>query len=134
MQYTNQYQFNLIESGDHFSAEPLNENAEKMEEVLGALQQKIGEYFVFGSYTGDGTSDRFIDLGFTPRFVLIMSAYPSNDSTIGLVFFLNAEYGFIVSNTNQNIATVAYISDGGFVARTTPVNTKGTTCYYLALK
>ena len=145
MQQTNQYQFNLIESGDTFSPQPLNENMEKVEATLASqqenlnaakkeLQQKIGDYLIFGSYVGDDKTNRFIDLGFTPRFVLIMGSYPGTDGTLGIVAFLNAEYGFIVSNTNQNIATVAHISEGGFVARTSPVNTKGYTSYYLALK
>ena len=34
MQQTNQYKLNLIESGDHFSPIPLNENAQKVEDVL----------------------------------------------------------------------------------------------------
>ena len=47
MQQTNQYKFNLIESGDQFSPAPLNENAQKVEnafkaqnDALGALQTK----------------------------------------------------------------------------------------------
>ena len=59
MQQTNQYKFNLIESGDQFSPAPLNENMEKVEEVLGELQQKIafaGNCKKFtGTYVGTGT-------------------------------------------------------------------------------
>ncbi len=61
MQQTNQYKLNLIESGDTFSAQPINENTEKLEGALLAQVQAIedakasGLQVVTGSYTGTGT-------------------------------------------------------------------------------
>lgn len=59
MQHTNQYQFNLIESGDGFSAQPLNENAEKMETALAEQAETIAQCgncsVGVGTYTGTGT-------------------------------------------------------------------------------
>ena len=77
MQHTNQYQFNLIESGDTFSPQPLNENAEKMEQALAeqalALSSQIK--FKVGTYTGTGTlgstGKTVIKFPFDPKFVLI---------------------------------------------------------------
>lgn len=70
MQHTNQYQFNLIESGDAFSAEPLNENAEKMEEALKGLSDQA--HVVSGSYTGTGSSGGLtVTVGFNPKLVII---------------------------------------------------------------
>lgn len=82
MQYTNQYQFNLIESGDTFSAAPLNENAEKMEEALETLNQSIeaaksaGLQVATGSYTGTGTygssNKNTLTFSFRPMVVIVM--------------------------------------------------------------
>ena len=44
MQQTNQYQLNLIESGDTFSAAPLNENAETVAAVLANHEETLAEH------------------------------------------------------------------------------------------
>ena len=85
MQHTNQYQFNLIESGDTFSPQPLNENAEKMEQALAAAKAEAAAAtqalaatvpkITMGSYTGKGTSGQenknSLTFGFKPYAVLV---------------------------------------------------------------
>lgn len=79
MQHTNQYQFNLIESGDNFSAQPLNENAEKMETALAEQAETIAQCgnckIFYGEYIGDGaygrTVTRQITFPFIPKIVIV---------------------------------------------------------------
>ena len=43
MQQTTKYQFKLIEGSDDFSPQPLNDNAEKVEEALQALETSVAQ-------------------------------------------------------------------------------------------
>ena len=45
------------------------------EYVEGAISDGIANAIVCGAYTGDGTASQFIELGFTPRAVLVMSRW-----------------------------------------------------------
>ncbi len=73
MQQTEKYQFNLIETSDTFSPDPLNENMEKAEQALSAeaaaLDSRVtvleAHKIVAGYHAGTG----FVDLGFTPAAV-----------------------------------------------------------------
>ena len=90
MQHTNQYQFNLIESGDTFSPQPLNENAEKMEQALaehadiltGQLKCATGTYKGNGKY-GE-TKPTVLQVEFKPLFAMV---FTPNDAfrVIGVV-------------------------------------------------
>ena len=87
MQHTNKYQLDLIETSDTFSPAPLNENMQKVEAALltkaqaadhAALDQRVqvleGHKVVSGIYIGNGVggmNGQFIDLGFTPRAVIV---------------------------------------------------------------
>ena len=69
MQQTSKYQFNLVDTTDDFSPEPLNQNMEKVEEALkgqaAALEAAKGEFPVvrLGSYTAaTATVDASFDL------------------------------------------------------------------------
>ena len=118
MKYTKNHQFNLIETTDTFSPEPLNQNMETLEQALSelagrndtgdaqaaALAKRIttleGHYFTVGTYTGNG-SEMTINLGFTPKCVIIGD--PTN--TVVLIS------GFSVSIGNNKAAE---IRTGGF--------------------
>lgn len=88
MKYTEKHKFNLIETTDTFSPEPLNQNMETLEQALGelagrndagdaqaaALAKRIttleGHYFAVGTFKGSG-GDQTVSVGFPPKFVLI---------------------------------------------------------------
>ena len=87
MQQTEKYQFNLIETSDTFSPDPLNENMEKLEAALdavtahadagdAALDARLrvfeAKHFVIEGYTGDGTANREFMLGFDPQMAIIV--------------------------------------------------------------
>ena len=88
MQQTTKYQFKLIEGSDDFSPQPLNDNVEKVEEVLGDMEDAMADAleemetavgaayspdnkpYVMGTYTGNGYR-KTIEIGFKPSAVLI---------------------------------------------------------------
>ena len=86
MQQTETYKLNLIESDDPFSPEALNDNARTVEAALVAkadaaqLARVEGSVetvstavpkFACGSYSGDSTKNRKIELGFMPKMVYL---------------------------------------------------------------
>ena len=85
MQQTTKYQFKLIEGSDDFSPQPLNDNVEKVEEELVALDAAVNTaqstadtaqaaasmvHYVIGTYTGSN-ADITINVGFKPGFLII---------------------------------------------------------------
>ena len=67
---TQRYNLHLWEPGDDFLREEFNANFAALD---GAVGGKCG--LVMGTYTGDGAESRFIDLGFTPRAVILCNEY-----------------------------------------------------------
>lgn len=87
MNTTTHLALNMPELNDPVDITQLNHNME-------VLDQKVyPNATVTGSYVGDGTQDRFINLGFTPRAVLLCSAagrmgyyYNGSEFTYGGLF------------------------------------------------
>lgn len=118
MKQTQQHQFNLIETTDTFSPEPLNQNMETLEQALSelagrndagdaqaaALAKRVtaleGHYFRTGTFTGNG-GEQTVYLGFTPRCVII------GDYQSTCVLISNVTFHF--GNTKA-----AEIREGGF--------------------
>jgi len=74
-QKTPRYGLHKWEPDDDFLREEFNENFQFLEDEIPRL--------VFGKYTGDGTTERFIDLGFPPRAVFVYTADGAVTSTNG---------------------------------------------------
>ena len=95
MQQTTKYQFKLIEGSDDFSPQPLNDNVEKVEEVLEDMAETVeavqstadaafcptNKSYVVGSYMGNNGT-KTIELGFCPSF-LIISGDGGSTSLVG---------------------------------------------------
>ena len=86
MQQTSKYKLNKPGVDDPIAIVPLNENMDKLEGALTALEgsdaalsQRItvleaGQLRIaVGSYTGDGSASKTISLGFTPKAVCLSS-------------------------------------------------------------
>ena len=117
MQQTETYKLNLIESSDPFLPDALNENTQKIEEVV---QEKLGEMdarvtvlegfkFASGFYTGTGGAQT-IELPFSPVAVLtplatrgapILSVKGRTAPERGL---RPVENGFIVDQYSNDVA------------------------------
>lgn len=146
MQYTNQYQFNLIESGDHFSAEPLNENAETMEAALEELQSVVNAVasesakIATGSYAGTDTYGKSkpmkLTFGFTPQVVLVLRSTAALHSTYGASLMLIRPNATGCVDTNYSVTvtwgedSVSWYSTDNQVYQ---MNTSGWTYYYVAI-
>ena len=94
MQQTETYKLNLIETDDNFSPNPLNENTQKLETTLAALNaggeacaaeiagldQRLKVFearrFAAGTFAGTGRSTD-VALDFTPKVVIVHSGYGS---------------------------------------------------------
>lgn len=78
MQQTETYKLNLIETSDPFSPQALNENTQKLEEVVEDMDRRIqvfeAQKIVVGSYTTSVGYNFSYDLGFHPKLVLISAA------------------------------------------------------------
>lgn len=143
MQQTEKYKLNLIERTDTFSPEALNQNTQKVEEVLAAetaaLDARVtvveAKKVVTGSYTGNGDmyDGQTINLGFTPVAVLV-EFIPQN-SSIASTYILTAR------NTlpgNSLAKSALEIVEGGFRAGSPYMtsynwNSSGVTYHFLAL-
>ena len=63
------YQLHQWEPADNFLRTEFNENFGKLDEALGKKAE-----VVIGVYIPDNTEERFIDLGFTPKAVLVVGS------------------------------------------------------------
>ena len=75
--YTEHYQLHQWEPGDAFLRTDFNEDLEKIDTALGALSV---ERIAHGSYVGDGTNDRTIQLPFAPEFVIVFGHYQNTSA------------------------------------------------------
>ena len=120
MQQTEKYGFNLIETGDAFSAEPLNENARKMAEALAA---KGNCTVLTGEYVGTGEEGREIYLGFAPKFVVIYGYG---------VCFVDGFYAIIVMSGSTLAVKIPFTETGFQLQSASYTNKNGTTYRYVA--
>ena len=123
--YTSNYQLCQWEGTDKVLRTDFNGDNAKIDAALAEKAE-----VVFGTYTGDGTATRTIDLGFTPKAVLL--EHPSgmrmtnNNIAFGGLALLN-----FPANGFQ-------IVEGGFSVRYNSgyvhTNNSGTVYHYLAFK
>lgn len=126
---TENYQLHIWSPGDIFSREEINANFSALDSAAAQV--------VVGSFVGDGSLERFIDLGFTPRAVLITA-----DN--GATFYSQAQYGGLavtgVNAVYQSRETIA-LKEGGFQimyftngSSVCSINRSGQTRIYLAFR
>lgn len=161
--YTENYGFCQWEATDQVLREEFNKDNAKVDEVLKetadvalaaqALAQAAyspeNSPFVVGSYTGDGTAKRKIELGFTPKAVLVvhydgsMTYSRSSTACYGALalqgktanFRNNDLVNWIDGDTIMMIVPngfqVAFFQSGGFECY---VNAQNHVLYYIAIK
>ena len=131
MQQTETYKLNKPESTDTFSVGPLNENADKIETALAALDGTAADHetritalelkkVVVGTYEGnasasDPNTKQTIELGFAPAAVLVVRTWNTSVDMASpgtpSKFLTLTETGFQVRNGNYeglNLTTVYY--------------------------
>ncbi len=110
MQQTETYKLNLIESSDPFSPQALNENTQKLEEVvsekLGEMDQRVtvleAKKFAVGTYKAEMNETLKVEVGFTP--IALYVGQSRKFSTI---------HGLILPG-DTNIPPFLEIVEGGF--------------------
>jgi len=137
MQHTNKYQFNLIESEDTFSANPLNENMEKVEAALETQAAAIGTggqtcRIAYGSYVGDGTGPKTLTFDFTP-YMLTLYGRENSTSALGTTVV----YGVTGALNAMGDSLPSAVWEGNSITFGTKSNNdyndSGRTIYYVAL-
>ena len=128
--YTEHYQLHQWEPGDAFLRTDFNEDLEKIDTALGALSvDRIAQ----GSYVGDGTNDRIIQLPFAPEFVIILG-YLHDSAAIE-----------IITKTAYRSVDTDYCGDGSDyrillegnsirIRHYNSDNQKGKTIHYIAIR
>ena len=117
MQHTETYNLNLIETSDTFSPDPLNQNAQALEDAVedaraearaaeSALNARVlsleGKHIKCGMYTASAdAAPMTVSLGFTPRAVF---AFSPSGNVHGALF-----YGY-----SKDTNPAAEIISGGF--------------------
>lgn len=114
---------------------------EKIDEIRGDM----GNQIVFGTYSGDGSEDRFIELGFTPRAVEVYTKagcqfydlYDGHESYSGGLALLEnpciGAYNKTVLDIDENGFNVHYYTHQSS-NYTIGTNTNNTTYYYKAYR
>ena len=118
MQHTNQYQFNLIESTDTFSPQPLNENMEKVEAALKAQGDTVQVLYsgqlkcATGSYVGTGkngaSTPNKLTFPFTPKIVVVVA--DAQGCIYGGTIFLYGQTQSGNMSNSVNSSGSAYVS------------------------
>ncbi len=124
MQQTETYKLNLIETSDPFSPQALNENTQKLEEVvsekLGEMDQRVtvleAHKFACGSFqTPSDNGPLVVELGFTPKAVFI--SRQRSDHPDCLILITQSEtknmYLRIVEGGFRHICNNGYTAYGG---------------------
>ena len=117
------------EASDRIHHDDFNEAMERIDAAVTAA----GNCHIYtGSYEGDGTSDRTIDLGFTPKLLIIFGYYEAV-SRPALLFLTQSGARHIVNGTDT-IGTDRTTLSGSQIIFTSRLygNGTGTTNYYIA--
>lgn len=104
---TSNYGLNQWAAEDKVIRTEFNEDNAKIDAALAEIPT-----IVTGSYVGDGSASRFINLGFTPRAVYVCNEHGYTYSSAG-----NGYYGGLALEghpTTSNSYTILSIVDGGF--------------------
>ena len=142
MNYTKNYQLNQWEPADRVLRTDFNEDNRKIDAALHTMQGALPE-LVLGTYTGDGSAVRTVDLGFTPQAIYVTAMdgsafrYRSGGSEFTGGFALNGHpcYDFLkhrlVLSICENGFQVGHSTETGVYVLT---NTKDEEYRYIALK
>jgi len=136
MTKTTNYQLNQWAKSDRIMMDDFNADNLKIDTALGSMAQ-----VVLGSYTGDGTTLRTVELGFTPRAVYVTDAR-------GAAFRYSSGVGRFCGGlamrdkpAKDGGRTILAICDNGFQVNrdtsTSPYvtsNSSDETYYYVALR
>lgn len=136
--YTANYGLHQWVPGDNFLRTDFNTDFQKIDAgIKAALSTAQGKAeIVTGTYTGDGTQNRLINLGFQPRAVLIEKYSGDRGNTAQVHAGLTIQGGAMANRDGDAAAAIAQDGFNITYNATTGMNTNisGTTYYYLAVQ
>ena len=130
MTKTTNYQLNQWAKTDRLMMDDFNADNAKIDAALKANADAIAAVgYVTGTYTGTGSYPRTIDLGFTPKAVLIINCYGRTENG------MNTYGGLIVPGHVLGLPQypVAEITEGGFRLLRDYINVNDSLYTYIAL-
>ena len=136
MNYTENYQLNQWVESDRVLREDFNADNQKIETAIQEVREvaESKSDIVFGSYVGDGTQHRTIDLGFPIKWIFV---YPASDDPNSKTLALAAP-GFPPPVATSNTPRLSVVGTGiqvGFASSSGPyTNSLNKTFYYIAAK
>lgn len=132
--YTKNYQLHQWEPEDPFLRTDFNEDLAKIDTALGTLS--IG-HVARGSYVGDGTDDRTIQLPFAPEFMIIFGHYHFLPQSYYMLLIITEEDSRSISSgsCNGGLAYNPVLSGSTLKIQNAPFNNAtGKTVHYIAVR
>lgn len=116
-----------IDAGLHACSELLTEQAQNIQTLSSNILKTAT-----GTFIGDGTSNRVISLGFTPKFVLL-SGPAAEVGTVACMSLVTPTFCYELSATESSTAGTAAIVTNGFRVSGYRHNISGTRNWYFVL-
>ena len=118
MQKTTNYNLNKPEAGDALRVEDFNQNADIIDAALGQILSLARvEQVKVGSFKGTGDSGRTVELGFTPKAIILMSQ--GNSAGNVSFHFATADFGCSLTTTIISTSKTRCVAGGVYLADST---------------
>lgn len=116
MKQTEHFGFLVMEATDQLSPKPLNENVERLDEVMGGMAEGLRQrvMMAMGSYTGDGTASVTIRTpGFRPAAVFVRQKRSIGISSEGTVHTdsFSVDGGWVCWMGEESLGTNVNVSE-----------------------
>ena len=132
MQKTENYNLNLFESTDPVKHEDINTNTEMIDAAIKGVKDAFPiKQFAFGSYAGS-SSNQTINVGFTPKAVLVCMNPPANP-VYAVMAFEGKPFYYTTGKAGLAIATNGFTVTGVSDTSNLAVNYANRTYNYLVL-
>ena len=131
---TANYGLSQWEAGDQVLRADFNADNAKIDAALNELAQ---ERICMGSFVGDGTNGRVVELPFTPKLVLLLGHYSSGTETLMGVVTADACRILWGVNSSQSMYETQYVKIGEkqlTFSLNTVCNSTGRTTYYVLFR
>ena len=127
---TTHLNLNLWEKTDPIRMSEFNENFTVLDQAVTELSSKI----ITGSYVGNGSSSREINLGFRPLLVMVLGHGGGGANIFRAISFVTERGDFLI-DTAAGYTSDVTITDAGFITNTPLLhNVNGQEEFYFALK
>ena len=133
MTKTQNYNLNKPEATDPLRLADFNQNSDILD---AALKNLSAERVITGSYTGDGASERIIDLPFTPKVVFLFLRFGNNGAYTNVYILTDSLQFYFSSDGSIGFATGSgyELLENGLKLKSSSANYKDMTNHYIAIR